>query len=71
MTIHREILWESSSATDRQVRLKEIEFIIALQANNPSVGYNLKPKCRLKFKTRTIKANEENRDGALWLTEFD
>ncbi len=43
-TIRKEILWESESATDAEVNRKEIEFIFALQANNPAIGYNQWPK---------------------------
>lgn len=43
-TIRRQILWESESAIDKEVSRKEIEFIAALRANDPSVGYNQWPK---------------------------
>lgn len=43
-TIRKQILWESETAGDKEVNRKEIEFITALQANNPSVGYNRWPK---------------------------
>ncbi len=43
-TIRREILWESESATDSEVSRKEIEFVVALEANNPAIGYNRWPK---------------------------
>jgi len=46
-TITREILWESSNATDAEVSRKEIEFILTLQANDPAVGYNRSPKRRI------------------------
>lgn len=42
-TIRREILWESESATDSEVSSKEVEFIRALNANDPSIGYNRWP----------------------------
>lgn len=44
MSICREILWRSVSATDAEVRRKEREFIRVLRANNPSIGYNKLPK---------------------------
>lgn len=44
MTIRREILWESDTASDQEVRRKEREFIVALRANDPAVGYNKLPK---------------------------
>jgi hypothetical protein len=43
-TIRKEILWASDNATDREVNAKEVEFIRALQSNNPTVGYNQWPK---------------------------
>ena len=46
MTIRREIVWESESATDAEVRQKEIEFINALRSNDPAIGYNKWPKRR-------------------------
>lgn len=45
-TIRREILWESETATNAEVTEKEIEFIVGLRANDPSVGYNRRPKYR-------------------------
>jgi hypothetical protein len=43
-TIRREILWESETATDSEVALKEAELIRELRANDPAVGYNRWPK---------------------------
>ncbi len=43
-TIRKEILWESSSATDAELSRKEVEFILALRSNDPAVGYNQWPK---------------------------
>jgi hypothetical protein len=43
-TIRREILWESETASDAEVSRKEVEYIVALQANNPAIGYNQWPK---------------------------
>lgn len=42
--IRKEILWESETATDREVRQKEVEYIKALRSNDPAVGYNRWPK---------------------------
>ncbi len=42
-TIRKEILWESETATDGEVSVKEVEFIRALRSNDPSVGYNRWP----------------------------
>lgn len=43
MTVRREILWESDTASDADVLRKERELIVALRANDPAVGYNRRP----------------------------
>jgi hypothetical protein len=43
-TIRKEILWESSTATNEEVTRREIEFIRELRANDPEIGYNRWPK---------------------------
>ena len=43
-TIRKQILWESETAADHEVNLKEIEFIKMLSSNNPAIGYNQLPK---------------------------
>ena len=43
-TIRKEILWESETATNKEVSQKEIEFIRQFQSNNPTIGYNKFPK---------------------------
>jgi hypothetical protein len=43
-TIRKEILWESESASPSEVSQKEVEFIRALKATDPSIGYNQWPK---------------------------
>ena len=43
-TIRKEILWESQTATEAEVRRKEIEYIESLRANDPAIGYNRWPK---------------------------
>ena len=43
-TVTRDILWESESASNAEVRSKEVEFIRSLKANDPAVGYNQWPK---------------------------
>jgi hypothetical protein len=43
-TVCREILWESETASDAEVRAKEVEMIHALRANEPTIGYNNWPK---------------------------
>jgi hypothetical protein len=39
-TVRKQILWESDTAKDVEVNVKEIEFIRALRSNDPAVGYN-------------------------------
>lgn len=43
-TVRREILYESETATDQEVRRKEVEFIRLLRSNNPAIGYNRNPR---------------------------
>jgi hypothetical protein len=43
-TIRKEIIWESSTATDSEVLKKEKEFIVEYQSKNPLIGYNQSPK---------------------------
>lgn len=43
MTIRKEILWESDTASKAEVSRKEAELIVALGSNNPEVGYNRWP----------------------------
>ena len=43
-TIRKEILWESESATDKEVSRKEIEYIKYYNSNDPKIGYYLWPK---------------------------
>ena len=43
-TIRKEIIWESETASDKEVNQKEVEFIRKYQSNNPLVGYNQWPK---------------------------
>lgn len=46
LTIRKEILWESESASDAEVRRVEAELIVRERANDPQVGYNLWPRLR-------------------------
>ena len=48
ISVLREILWESESASMSEVRRKEVEFIRLLAANDPAVGYNRWPRCKRK-----------------------
>jgi hypothetical protein len=43
-TIRKEILWESETASNQEATLKEVEYILSLNSNNPTVGYNQRPK---------------------------
>jgi hypothetical protein len=43
-TIRREILWESETATNSEVSLKEVEYIRAFRSNDPVIGYNKWPR---------------------------
>ncbi len=45
-TIRRETIWESETATDSEVSLKEVEYIRAFRSNDPDVGYNRWPKLK-------------------------
>lgn len=43
-TIRKEILWESETASDQEVNIKEVEYINAFNSNDPAIGYNQWPK---------------------------
>jgi hypothetical protein len=40
----KQILWESHTATDAEVRAMEIKLIREHHANDPAIGYNLTPR---------------------------
>jgi hypothetical protein len=44
MTVRREILWQSETATDAEVRKVEFDLIRKHRTNDPAVGYNQRPK---------------------------
>ncbi|MCU8093694.1 hypothetical protein ACGMNB_09915 [Shewanella oncorhynchi] len=46
-TVRKQIIWESETATDKEVNMKEVELIKALQSNNPNIGYNQWPKFKI------------------------
>ena len=48
-TARKEILWESDTATDKELNQKEVEFINQFRSNDPAIGYNRKPKLKIKF----------------------
>ena len=43
-TIRPEILWESETATDSELSLREAEYIRTFRSNDPAIGYNRWPK---------------------------
>lgn len=43
-TIRKEILWESQTASDSEVSLKEAEYIQTMKSNDPAIGYNRWPR---------------------------
>jgi len=45
-TMRKEILWQSESATDTEVRAMETKLIRDTGANNPEIGYNKTPRYR-------------------------
>jgi hypothetical protein len=50
-TVRKKILWESETAEEKEVNVKEVEFIKDLQSNNPSIGYNQWPKFKAALQT--------------------
>ncbi len=46
LTLRKQILWESETATKAEVTAREIELILEYESNNPAVGYNLRPRYR-------------------------
>jgi hypothetical protein len=44
LTLRKEILWESESASDREVRAVEQQLIRETGANDPAIGYNKLPR---------------------------
>ena len=43
-TAKKEILWESETASNEEVNKKEIGFIKKFRSNDPTIGYNQRPK---------------------------
>jgi hypothetical protein len=41
LTVRKQILWESETATDAEVRVMEMKLIRETDANDPAIGYNL------------------------------
>jgi len=44
LTARKQILWESDTSTDAEVRAMEMKLIHEHRSNDPAVGYNLTPK---------------------------
>jgi hypothetical protein len=44
LTLSKEILWESETATDAEVRAMEVRLIKEHRANDPAIGYNRLPR---------------------------
>lgn len=49
-TVRKETLWESDTATEKELSIKEVEFIRLFNSNDPEIGYNKWPKFKLKQK---------------------
>ena len=47
-TVRKQILWESDSATEKELSVKEVKFIRKFKSNNPDIGYNQWPKFNSK-----------------------
>ena len=43
-SLHKEILWQSETASEAELSAKEVEFIRKYEANDPQNGYNCWPK---------------------------
>ena len=46
-TVTRDILWQSESASRAEVTQVEIDFILQLRSNDPTIGYNQWPPFRM------------------------
>ncbi|PYF09568.1 hypothetical protein C8J30_108146 [Rhodobacter viridis] len=46
ITVTREILWESNTASKAEVLALERRLIVELRANDPTIGYNRRPVFR-------------------------
>lgn len=58
-TIRKEILWESDIASNSELSKKEVEFILALRANDPAVGYNQWPRFKHPYNEKKLPENFE------------
>ena len=46
LTLRKDILWESETATDGEVRTMEVRLITEHRSNDPAIGYNRLPRFR-------------------------
>jgi hypothetical protein len=44
LTMRKEILWESETETDAEVRAMEVRLIRENRSNDPAIGYNRSPR---------------------------
>jgi len=63
MTVRREILWESETASDAEVLKKERELIVVLRANDPTIGYNKNPRPASSLVSGLLRRPKETEDG--------
>jgi hypothetical protein len=61
-TVRKEVLWESDSASDAEVRRHEVNFIHTLRSNDPEVGYNRWPTDRRGQLAELVEQPETERD---------
>jgi hypothetical protein len=61
-TVRKEVLWESDSASDAEVRRHEVNFIHTLRSNDPEVGYNRWPTNRTPHQVFERQAPQQVRD---------
>ena len=40
VTIRKEVLWESDTATPAELTVMELQFILKLKSTDPAIGYN-------------------------------
>jgi len=46
LTLRKQILWESETATNAEVTAIEIKLILEHKSNDPKIGYNKRPRYR-------------------------
>jgi hypothetical protein len=61
LRIRNDILWESETATDAEVRAMEVRLIRELRSNDPAIGYNhpSSASSNLTEGTQTVEAFEQ------------